>query len=515
VLFNSHIFVFVFLPITVAGFLALRQSNHPTAAVVWMFVASSVFYAWWHVAYLGLLYALMLGNYLIGKALAEASWSQPRRRALLIVGLAANLGVLAWFKYANFLLDNFDAITGAHLELARIILPLAISFFIFQKIAFLVDTYRRQTRPRDFLHYSLFVLFFPQLIAGPIVRFQEVAPQFAPDAVTAARHRWRRDLAIGLTIFGIGLFKKVMIADGVARFSTPLFEAAAHGVTLDFVEAWVAAIAYGLQLYFDFSGYSDMAVGLARMVGIRLPVNFWSPYKATSVVDFWRRWHITLSRFLRDYLYIPLGGNRRGRPRQYVNLMMTMTLGGLWHGASWNFVVWGALHGAYLAFNHLWSALGLSLGRGAWLRRALTFIAVTVAWVFFRAADLATASSMLASMAGLNGLSIPKRFADTGVSLAGALSFDGFLPHDIIAYELRPFVIPWIAALVLACWILPNTWELMLRYRPAILIYAGRIAAGRWAWRPTAAWTAATAAALVIALLGMGDGVSEFLYFQF
>jgi alginate O-acetyltransferase complex protein AlgI len=514
-LFNSHVFVFAFLPLTVVGFLVIRQAGYATAAIAWLFLTSSVFYAWWHPAYLGLLYAIMLGNYVVGRVLAEASWDRARLKALLIAGLAANLGILGWFKYANFLTDNLNAVSGARIELARIVLPLAISFFIFQKIAFLVDTYNRKIQPQDLLRYSLFVLFFPQLIAGPIVRYQEVAPQFTRQAVMAARSRATRDLAIGLTIFAIGLFKKVMIADGIARFSTPMFDGAAHGATLDFLEAWVAAIAYGLQLYFDFSGYSDMAVGLARMVGIRLPVNFWSPYKATSVVDFWRRWHITLSRFLRDYLYIPLGGNRRGSLRQYTNLLLTMALGGLWHGASWNFLVWGLLHGVYLVTNHVWAALGLSVGRSVWWPRVATFLAVTVAWVFFRAADLGTAFAMLGSMAGFHGISVPKWLAEQGVSLGGILRYDGFLPNSLLVYELRPFAIPSIAMLLLACWLLPNTWEFMQRYRPAIVIYAGRVEASRWRWQPHGAWAAFTAAVLGTAILGMGGGISEFLYFQF
>jgi alginate O-acetyltransferase complex protein AlgI len=514
-LFNSHIFVFVFLPITVAGFLLIRQVGFATAAVLWLLAASSIFYAWWNPAYLWLIYLVMLANYLVGRLLAEAPWTEAARKALFIFGIAGNLAVLGWYKYANFFADNFAALTGSSTTLARITLPLAISFFIFQKIAFLVDTYRRETRAKDLLRYSLFVIFFPQLIAGPIVRYQEVAPQFDRSAVLGARRRLGEDLALGITIFGIGLFKKVMIADGIAQFATPIFNAAAAGTRLDLVEAWIGATAYGFQLYFDFSGYSEMAVGLARMVGIKLPVNFWSPYKATSVVDFWRRWHITLSRFLRDYLYIPLGGNRRGKARQYFNLLLTMGLGGLWHGASWNFLIWGTLHGAYLGTNHLWRALGFSPLGALWWRRLLTFAAVSVAWVFFRAADLGTAGAMLKSMAGVNGISVPKRLAPMATAFPGVLRFDGFLPNDLTAYAARPFVVPVLLLLLLGCWYLPNTFELTSRYRPAIMIYGGSRGASPCPWRPAPVWAVLAGLLIASAVLGMGDGVSEFLYFQF
>jgi alginate O-acetyltransferase complex protein AlgI len=516
-LFNSPIFVFIFLPLTLAGFLALRGAGLVTAAALWLFLASTVFYGWWNPAYLWLIYAVMGANYVVGRLLADAPWPPPARRALLVAGVGGNLAVLGWFKYANFLADNFAALTGHDLTLAKITLPLAISFFIFQKIAFLVDSYRRETRARDILRYGLFVMFFPQLIAGPVVRFQEVAPQFARDSMMTARRGQFPDLALGFTIFAIGLFKKVMIADSIAQIATPIFDGAAKGVPLDFVEAWVGATAYGFQLYFDFSGYSEMAVGLARMLGIRLPVNFWSPYKATSIADFWRRWHITLSRFLRDYLYIPLGGNRRGTSRQYVNLLLTMSLGGLWHGAAWNFLAWGVLHGIYLAIHHAWRSLRRGASGGLlveWASRIVTFLAVISAWVLFRAADLTTAGAMLKSMAGVNGLSLPKRFASVA-AYSNFLRFDGFLPHDLTAYTARPFVLPGLLILLLACWFLPNTFEITARYRPALIIYRGAVATPRWYWRPATGWALALGVLFAVTVLGMGDGVSEFLYFQF
>jgi len=275
----------------------------------------------------------------------------------LVAGIVLNLSALGWFKYANFIASTVDRWVEAGFTLAPIVLPLAISFFTFQQIAYLVDAYRTARSEPDWLQYALFVSFFPQLIAGPIVHHREMLPQF--DEV-GRRGPALRDLEVGATIFAIGLFKKVVIADGVAPWSTEVFESVALGAWPGLVESWGAALAYTFQLYFDFSGYSDMAVGLGLLFGIRLPLNFASPYRATSIVEFWRRWHITLSRFLRDYLYIPLGGNRRGPARRYLNVMITMVLGGLWHGAGWTFIAWGALHGVYLLINYAWRAV---LGR--------------------------------------------------------------------------------------------------------------------------------------------------------
>ena len=312
----------------------------------------------------------------------------------------------AWvFQVCNFFLDGWAWASGAEPVFLNIVLPLGISFFTFQKIALITDAYLGKVERLNALDYMLFVMFFPQLIAGPIVHHSEVMPQFA-----ARRCVEMSDVALGLTIFVGGLAKKVLFADGAAQFATPVFDAAAAGTAPTFFQAWLGALAYTVQLYFDFSGYSDMAIGAALLFGIRLPINFASPYKATSIIDFWRRWHMTLSRFLRDYLYVPLGGNRRGPARRYMNLGITMVLGGLWHGAGWTFVLWGAMHAGYLGVNHAWRALAR---RRAFAHRmtplgnlaggGMTFLAVVAAWVVFRAADVPTAGLLLRAMAGFGG----------------------------------------------------------------------------------------------------------------
>src|SRR5579859_2518053 len=342
-LFSSYTFLFQFLPAVALAFAAARRHS-PRAGILVLAVASLFFYGAWKPIYLLLLIASIGANFSLGLLMEDGS----RRRAVGMLGVALNLALLCYFKYTNFIFDNINVLTGAPLPLLNIVLPLGISFFTFQQIAYLVDVMRGARVERDIVSYTLFVSFFPHLIAGPLVHHAEMIPQFkrgrtGRSSVLAAR---------GLAIFAAGLFKKVVIADNLAQFVSPVFTHldAGGGVTMPW--AWLATLSYTLQIYFDFSGYSDMAVGLALLFGIRLPVNFRSPYKALSITDFWRRWHITLSRFLRDYLYIPLGGNRLGERRRYLNLMLTMLLGGLWHGAGWNFLIWGGLHGVYLSLNH-------------------------------------------------------------------------------------------------------------------------------------------------------------------
>ena len=379
-LFNSYEFIFFFMPITLVVFFLIGVRGHHRIAIAWLVGASLFFYAWWNPAYLGLIFGSMLFNYSIGVALSNQRKRENAtvKKGILILGVAANLGALGYFKYANFFVDTVNRLFGTPFHVDKIILPLAISFFTFNQLAYLADAYSGAAREYNFLHYCLFVTFFPHLIAGPIVHHKEMLPQFSSNSI----YRYNsQDMAIGLTFFFMGLFKKVVIADSVAGYAIPVFKASAQGISLTLIEAWGGVLAYTFQLYFDFSGYSDMAIGLARMFGIRFPLNFHSPYKAVNIIDFWRRWHMTLSRFLKDYLYIPLGGNRKGEVRRYVNLFITMLLGGLWHGAGWSFVAWGALHGVYLVINHIWrsfrSFLGHDLERTRWwgvgLARIITF----------------------------------------------------------------------------------------------------------------------------------------------
>ncbi|MCK4501442.1 MAG: MBOAT family protein, partial [Desulfuromonadales bacterium] len=298
-LFNSYIFISLFLPITLVVYYLIGGQGKHRVAISWLVGASLFFYGWWNPAYLGLIITSMLFNYAVGISLGKNDTSHRSTRLILALGVAANLALLGYFKYANFFVNTLNNITETTYHLETIILPLAISFFTFQQIAYLIDAWKGETREYSFLHYSLFVTFFPQLIAGPIVHHKEMLPQFAKDITYKFKHE---NISIGLTIFLLGLFKKVIIADSAAKYSTPIFDAAEDGMTLSFIEAWIGALSYTFQLYFDFSGYSDMAIGLARMFGIRLPLNFNSPYKANNIIDFWRHWHMTLSRFLRDYL---------------------------------------------------------------------------------------------------------------------------------------------------------------------------------------------------------------------
>ncbi len=412
-LFNSYGFIFLFLPIVLLGFFQLARVNHAYAAG-WLTAASLFFYGYWNPAYIGLLLGSIVCNYAFGVWIAKAGVKQDAlRQPLLVLALAANLSLLAYFKYANFFLGSINSVAGAHLSMGEIILPLGISFFTFTQIAFLVDTYQGKVKEYNFIHYTLFVTYFPHLIAGPVLHHKEMMPQFAQ----ASTYRFNyENMAVGLTIFFIGLFKKVILADGISEYVEPVFNAPAAHMHLSFIEAWVGALSYTLQLYFDFSGYSDMAIGLSRMFGVILPLNFHSPYKAVNIIEFWHRWHMTLSRFLRDYLYIPLGGNRRGKGRRYLNLMATMLLGGLWHGANWTFVIWGGLHGVYLVINHAWHAVRRRLGQNPEqplsrpmhaLSVVLTFVAIVATWVVFRAGNLDTSIEILKAMMGMNGIAFP------------------------------------------------------------------------------------------------------------
>jgi D-alanyl-lipoteichoic acid acyltransferase DltB (MBOAT superfamily) len=452
--------------------------------------ASLFFYGWWSPSGLLLLLGLMVANFVGASWLAASRRRDDRMRRIVLFGaIAANLAVLAYFKYANFFLENWVSLTGGgQVSFVRVALPLGISFFIFQKIALMVDSYNGKVERLNALDYALFVSFFPQLIAGPIVHHAEVMPQFANrGAVTSD------DVARGLTIFSIGLAKKILIADTVAQFATPVFDAALAGHAPSFGHAWIAALAYTLQLYFDFSGYSDMAIGAALLFGVRLPVNFASPYKATSIIEFWRRWHITLSRFLRDYLYVPLGGNRHGSTRRYLNLMVTMLLGGLWHGAGWTFVLWGTLHGVYLGVNHGWRALrevaGWTSPANAFHRIAaglLTFVAIVVAWVVFRAPDFASARLILSAMVGWGGTSQPV--------------------SDVQGATLL------VAALLAFVWSLPNTMQLLSEKGNVAKPVMNWVAGLRWT--PSPAWAISCGAVLAMIFMSLSR-VTEFLYFQF
>lgn len=428
-LFNSYGFIFLFLPIVLLAFFKLGKVNHSYAAA-WLALASLFFYSYWNPAFVGLLLSSIIFNYSFGTWIARAGGThfQNRTKILLVLAIASNLALLSYYKYANFFVSNINPLFGSSWNVGNIILPLGISFFTFTQIAFLVDTYQGKVKEYNFIHYVLFVTYFPHLIAGPILHHKEMMPQFSKPV--SYQLNWR-NIAAGVTIFVFGLAKKVLIADHLNEFATPIFNVVSAGAHPMMFEAWIGALAYTLQLYFDFSGYSDMAIGISLMFNVRLPMNFNSPYKSTSIIEFWRRWHMTLSRFLRDYLYIPLGGNRSSKFRRYRNLMITMLLGGLWHGAGWTFVIWGGLHGLYLVINNGWLSFkqrmhwaGNTFGSGT-----LTFIAVVIGWVFFRAENFATAIDMLKGMTGLNGISM--KYANTELAVAlknHGVQFFGLMP---------------------------------------------------------------------------------------
>ncbi len=522
-LFNSIEFIAFFLPAVLLVFYLLRFSQPLWVSVSWLVVASLFFYAWWKPAYLLIMTASIFFNYGIGIYLDRL---RSGRFSVLCVGVIGNLALLGYFKYTNFLIDNVNAHLNFDFHVQTIVLPLAISFFTFQQIAYIVDTYRRKDREMDFLRYCLFVTFFPQLIAGPIVHHNEMMPQFAK---RLCKQKIPLDMAVGISIFVIGLFKKMVLADGVAVYATPVFDAASVGVTLSFFEAWFGSLAYTLQIYFDFSGYSDMAIGLARMFGIRLPINFDSPYKAQNIIDFWRRWHITLSRFLRDYLYFPLGGNRKGNMRRYVNLITVMLLGGIWHGAGWTFAVWGLLHGSYLLFNHAWhdlrARMGFDAGHSTWLGRrfaqALTLLAVIIAWVFFRSADLPTAISVLSSMFGLHGISLlhglQAYFSPVQLQWMHAyhIRFDGMFYNGLADFNSG---IIWVFALFLVALLAPNTQSMMRYYKPTIGVYNrfGVLTGSGMRWRINMLYGVIVGGAFFIACTKwLAAAPSEFIYFNF
>lgn len=496
-LFNSDVFLFVFLPLALISFYVLGAAGQTRSAIAALVLASLFYYGWWNPAYLPLILGSMLVNYVIGlgiqKQLREAtSFARP----LLVLGIIFNLGLLGYFKYANFFIENLNFVAGTSVTIGTIILPLAISFFTFQQIAYLVDVFQQKAREVDLLRYALFVTFFPQLIAGPIVHHTEMMPQFLSKQL--ARFQLR-SLIAGLAVFFMGLFKKVVLADNVAPIANKVFNTTLKGESIGLADAWIGAFAYSCQIYFDFSGYSDMAIGLALMFGISLPLNFNSPYKATGIIDFWRRWHMTLSRFLRDYLYIPLGGNRLGASRRYINMMIVMLLGGLWHGASWNFVIWGGLHGTYLGINHAWRAWRPTDRTPGWAARAggrgLTLLAVVIAFIFFRAETLESAVAVVAAMFTLD-------------SSAASLN-----PADWLVSRDALF---WVLGLLTIALIAPNTQQFMRdvldRKYYSVSPPSSFLARLRWQPRPLYAFLTAVLTAITIMSLWQP---SEFIYYQF
>ena len=490
--FNSYQFLFVFVPLLLAGFYVATRLRGPSAARAWLLLASIAFYAYANLLSLVILLPAILIYFAIAKAIVRTDESNTRARtAWFILGVALNIAFLGYFKYRNFFLDSANQLFGAQFALLPLILPLGISFITFQMIAFLADVQSGQVKSFSLFEFLLFALFFPRAVAGPIVHWEEVMP-----GLTGEAPRWRNsNLAVGIALFSIGLFKKAVIADGVAVWVTPAFAAQPPGSTLTLIPAWVGALAYTFQLYFDFSGYTDMALGLARLFGVRLPMNFNSPLKSSSIVEFWSRWHITLTRFLTAYLYTPMvmGWTRRrmqlNRPvlrgkrstlsaflaLTAVPTLITMGISGFWHGAGTQFIVWGLLHGLMLTINQAWRTWRPRF----WpdqesyhrvMRPAgflLTFFGIATTFVFFRARSIDSAVSILGSMFGAHGVTIPHAIGDR----LGA--FGLWLQGLGVAYDWSSgsgfFIeIAWVVVLFVASTRLPNSLELTRRYEPAL-----------------------------------------------
>ena len=543
-LFSSYEFVFAFLPVTVAVFFMLGIRSRGWA-LGWVILASFFFYAWWRPINVLIIAPSIIVNFLLARVLQRFGSDKERAglaRAVLAIGIVFNVAFLGYFKYINFFSSVINDVAGTHFFITTVILPLGISFITFQKIAFLIDVHARRIDSFTLKDYCLFVLFFPQLIAGPIVHFREIMPQLRE--VTCRFDK--ENVSVGLTLFVLGLFKKVVLADGIAAHVSPIYESAGIGGDVSFLPAWIAALGFTLQIYFDFSGYTDMALGAARLFGVRLPPNFDSPLKASSIIDFWLRWHMTLTRFLTAYLYNPLvlwltrrrlskglsvlGGRNARIGGAYFHLLagptlLTMFLSGLWHGAGYGFIIWGLLHGVYLAVNHAWRLVGPALwsskeSYGRFMRPVgflLTFPAVVFSMVFFRAPSVGTAVDISKGMFGLNGVSLPEQIIPGLESLGELLRQVATAPPAGSSPEYV-LAIPWILALLLIALALPNSLQLMARYEPALGVKprgAEKTPNARALnWSPTLPWAVGLSAIAATAVLRMG-GKSEFLYWQF
>jgi alginate O-acetyltransferase complex protein AlgI len=451
-LFNSFEYLLVFLPLVVLGYFGLNR--HPESDLpgkLWLTLASLFFYGWWSIAYLWLIGGSMLFNYGMARWLGRLASRSSLAQGVLGAAIVGNLLLLGYYKYVDFFIANFNHWVAEPLPLLHLALPLGISFFTFTQIAFLVDVFRGKAREYNPVHYALFVTYFPHLIAGPILHHAEMMPQFA--SPTARRVNWQ-NIHLGLFIIAVGLIKKVVLADSLAVGADAGFN---NPEPLPFHQAWITSLSYTLQLYFDFSGYTDMAIGASLLFNISLPANFNSPYKALDIRDFWRRWHMTLSRWLRDYLYFPLGGSRHGAMRTYAALLVTFLLGGLWHGAAWTFVAWGALHGLAAALHKVWLRLGWKLPVAVgW---TLTFLFVNAAWVFFRSDSISQALSILRSMAGLQGFATLDALQALGSDLLSQEARDPFI--DAAYAPARQLLV--LAPCLLMVLLAPNTAQLAQR----------------------------------------------------
>jgi alginate O-acetyltransferase complex protein AlgI len=547
VLFNSYIFLLVFLPVSLLGYYSLGHYANSTAAKFWLAIASFVFYGWWNPAFVVLLLLSIAVNYALSVLILDAEAHADRQRMLLTLGIVLNLSVLVYYKYLFVALQFFHAHAWLSTDFGRVILPLGISFFTFTQIGYLVDSQQGMVKEKNLLNYTLFVTFFPHLIAGPILHHREIMPQFAD------RSTYRFDsskVASGLTLFAIGLVKKVVLADSIAPWAESGF---AHAGQIGMLTTWSTILAYSMQLYFDFSGYSDMAIGLGSMFGVRLPLNFNSPYKSTSIIDFWQRWHMTLTRYLTLLIYNPISlwitrhRMARGLPANrkashslegFVSLVafptcVTMLLAGVWHGAGLQFVIWGGLHALYLIINHAWRIFGpkplssaaprvLSGVDHVW-RVILTYACVLLAQIFFRADSVADARKLLAGVVGSHGYDLPLSIAGFRLNRFGPVG-EFFYRHGLIVLSpthtlwdtvTKPLLVNslMIMGMALIVWGAPNSIQLMGLASPALQ----KIPATRWrllVWKPNVVWGLLIAVSLYYVLTQL-DQPGRFLYFQF
>jgi D-alanyl-lipoteichoic acid acyltransferase DltB (MBOAT superfamily) len=429
-LFNSFEFIFIFLPVSFFVYFYLNHKRLTIASRAWLVFSSLFFYGWWNIAYLPLILVSILFNYTITNTMAEYDENKKNyfsKRSLLQIALVFNIGFLGYFKYMDFFIENINLVFDSDIGLLYLALPLAISFFTLQQIAFVVDSYEGLVKEKSFLDYTVFVTFFPQLIAGPIVHHKEMMPQFANIRNKVKRYK---NISLGLLIFSIGLFKKVVIADTFAIWASYGFDTA---TTLNVFEAWATSLSYTFQLYFDFSGYTDMAIGAALLFNIKIPINFNSPYKALSIIDFWQRWHISLSNFIGTYVYTPIirSFNKLNFHKAMFATILTFIIVGLWHGASWMFVIFGTLHGIALTINHYWKRTKFKINNViAWF---ITFNFVNLTMVIFRAKEWDDVEKVLSGMLGMNGISSIKTLIEFG-------PIDKFSLMNIIMVFLIAFV---------------------------------------------------------------------------
>ncbi len=501
-LFNSYPFIFVFLPVVVIGF-HLLKAYKANAAITWLIACSLVFYSLWEPKYLILLLGSITANYSLGLLIKR---SEALGRSLFSTGVLLNIGLLAYFKYAHFIVDNINWMSGTDFHFDAIVLPLAISFFTFQQIAYLLDVYRGSINKHSFMDYCLFVCFFPQLIAGPIVHFNEIIPQFKQHCRADERSK---KLLLGLLLFIIGLFKKTVIADSLGDLVDPIYLDASKGIAIATSQAWFSTFSYALQVYFDFSAYSDMAIGLGLMFGIHLPFNFNSPYKARNFFEYWQRWHMTLTRFMRTHVYLPLARSRKIPVNHIGALMISVVIGGLWHGAEWTMVLWGLVHSAFLLLNHGWHVLKRQFSKKTAAIDSALYIAASIAFTFFigmlarvlfRSENSESATVLFQAMMGMSTSSYAAEIS--GLSLLA------------------------VSLLLLACWLLPNSQQLLGRYKTGLDPFEKRGRASRTARsaetnlkpfytvRPTATWSIVIAIAFTLGVMGIAR-TQAFIYFQF